>query len=316
MDRLRTMEVFTRVVELGSFTRAAAALGLPRATVTAAVQALEARLELRLLHRTTRRLSLSADGALYYEEATRLLRELAELEGGLRQARAAPKGRVRVDAPASAGRHVIAPALPGFLARYPDIQVELGCTDRPVDLLAEGVDCALRGGEVHDESLVARPLGELPVITCAAPRYLEERGRPEHPDALSAHRFVNFFSPRSGRVFEVDFARDGDARSLLAAHRVATNDADTWMALAVAGLGLIQLPCSVQVRAHLARGELVRVLPDWDAGSLALYAVFPQGRHQPARVRVFLEWLSELYRTECQTAAAFLESASPPVAAR
>ncbi len=302
MDRLRTVEVFVRVVELGSFTRAAGALGMPRASVTEAVQALEARLEVRLLHRTTRRLALTAEGALYFEEATRLLRELGELEGGLSGARQRPKGKVRADVPAAAGRHVIAPALPGFLERYPDLTVELGSTDRPVDLLGEGVDVALRGGEIHDEGLVARKLGALPVLTCAAPSYLARRGVPDSADALEAHEAIPFFSPRTGRAFAFDLARGGDERTWLGAHRAMANDADTWVALTVAGLGLAQLPCSPAVREHLRRGELVRVLPDWDAGALPLFAVFPASRNLPARVRVFVDWLAELYAAECAEA--------------
>lgn len=300
------MEVFVRVAELGSFTAAAASLRMPKASVTAAVQELEARLGVRLLHRTTRRVSLSADGAAYVEEAARILAEIVELEAGLGRAVATPRGRVRVDVPAAAGRHVIAPALPAFLARYPDLTVEIGSTDRPVDLLAEGVDCVVRGGQVHDESLIARRLGELPVLTCAAPAYLARHGLPRSPDALDGHHFVNFFSPKSGRIYEVDFTRGDDARSLRMPHRVAANDADTWLALAVAGLGLVQLPCSPAVRGHLARGELVRVLPDWSAGSLPLFVLYPRNRPLPARVRVFVEWVAEVYAEECREAAVFV----------
>ena len=313
MDRIRTVEVFIRVAELGGFTRAAQALGLPKASVTAAVQALEARLQVKLLHRTTRKAALTADGAAYLEEARRLLRELVELEASLGGAVRSPRGRLRVDVPASAGRHVVATALPELLARHPELVVELGSGDRPVDLLAEGVDCVIRGGEVHDEALVGRKLGELAVVTCAAPAYLEARGTPDHPDQLAAHTCVGFLSPRSGRVFELEFERDGDTRTVRCSHRVAANDADTWVAAAVAGLGLIQPPCSRNVRRHLERGELRRVLPDWRVPSLPMSVLWPRDRQLAARVRVFVEWAAELFAAECQASARLAATrAAPP----
>lgn len=306
MDRLAAMEVFTRVVELGSFTAAARALRLPRATATTLVQRLEAQVQVKLLHRTTRRVSLTPDGALYYEEASRLLRELSELETGLSTSSASPRGMVRLDVPAAAGRHLIAPALPVFLARYPELQVQLGCTDRPIDVLGEGVDCVIRGGDLHDDTLVARKLGALPVVTCASPAYLARRGVPASPADLQGHHFVSFFSPKTGRVFEIDFERDGVRVSLAAPHQVATNDADTWLALVIAGLGMAQAPCAAGVRPYLARGELVPVLLDWDCEALPMYVGFPRSRHLPARVRVLVDWLVELYAEECLAATAFV----------
>lgn len=303
MDRIRTMEVFIQVAELGSFTRAAEALQLPRASVTAAVQALEARLQVKLLHRTTRKAALTTDGAAYLEEARRLLRELAELEGNLGGAVRSPRGRLRVDVTANAGRHLLAPALSQFLARYPDLTVELGSGDRPVDLISEGVDCVIRGGDVVDDTLVGRQLGEMPVITCAAPDYLATHGTPKHPDELGAHVHVGFFSPRTRRVFALDFERDGEVHTLRPPHRLAANDADTWVAAAVAGLGLVQTPYSRNVRAHCERGELVRVLPEWRVASLPIAVLWPRDKHVVARVRAFVDWVTTLYAAEFRTAA-------------
>lgn len=296
MDRLDAMEVFARVAELGSFTRAADALRIPRSTVTAQVQALEARLGVKLLHRTTRRVTLTPDGASYLREARRILREVEELESGLGKAAASPRGRVRVDVPAAAGRHVIVPSLPGFFARYPDIVLELGSSDRPVDLVAEGVDCVIRGGDVFDDSLIARKLVDLPVVTCASPAYLAARGTPLTLEDLDAHVFVCFFSPRTGRTFDPEFG----SRTYRALHALAVNDADAWIAAALAGLGLVQLPAAAVVRRHLERGDLVQVLADHDAGSLPLHVLYPRSRRLPARVRVFVDWVIELYAASDQ----------------
>ncbi|MCE9670932.1 LysR family transcriptional regulator [Myxococcus stipitatus] len=314
MDRMRAMELFLRVVETGSFTAAAQALRMPRTSATTELQALEAHLGVRLLHRTTRRVSLTNDGSLYYEEVRRLLKDLAEVESSLGRSAASTRGRIRVDVPAAAGRHLIAPALPAFFARHPDIVLELGSSDRPVDLVAEGVDCVVRGGDVHDESLVGRRLAHLPVVTCAAPGYLAARGTPRTPHELEGHVFVNYFSSRTGKVFEVDWRPPGagpDARLVvrMARHLVAANDSDTWVALAVAGLGLLQTPCSAHVRACLERGELRLVMPGWRSEPLPSNILYPAARHLPARVRLFIDWLSELYTAEAQAAERFVADA-------
>ncbi|MEZ4449806.1 MAG: LysR family transcriptional regulator [Nannocystaceae bacterium] len=303
MDRLRTIEVFVRVAELGSFTRAARALGMPRASVTAAVQGLEGRLQARLLHRTTRTTVLTADGAVYLEEARRILRELDDLEAGLHGAVRSPRGRLRVDVPAAAGRHVLVPALPEFLARYPELEVELGSGDRPVDLIAEGVDCVIRGGDLHDEALISRRLGALPTITCAAPAYLEARGIPRSPDDLADHVHVGFASPRTRRIFALEFERDGELRTVLPRHHLAVNDADVWIAAAVTGLGIVQAPCGKNVRRHLERGELVRVLAEWPTPALPITVLWPRDRQVVARVRAFVDWAVEVYAVECREAA-------------
>lgn len=307
MDRLRGMEVFVRVVELGGFTRAAEALRLPKGTVTKLVQDLEAELGVRLLHRTTRRVQVTDDGAAYFEGAQRLLRDLVELDAAVTGAAARPSGRLRIDVPAAAGRHVIGPALPDFCARYPDIVVEVGSTDRPVDLLAEGVDCVIRGGLVHDESLAARKLGQYEVITCAAPAYLEAHGTPRTLDELDRHVAVNFFSAKTGRVFEFDFERGAEKRSLMLRHTVAANDADTHRELALAGLGLAQVPYTRYVDDLVRAGRLVPVLTEWSGGRMPLYAMYLRNRHPSARLRAFIDWAVALYEKKF----AGLETARP-----
>jgi LysR family transcriptional regulator, regulator for bpeEF and oprC len=297
MDKLRAMQTFALVAQLGSFTKAAHALQLPNASVSTLVAQLEAHLQTKLLARTTRRLSLTDDGAAYLERVQRLLTEVDELETQLKGAHTSPRGRLRIDVPAAAGRHVIAAALPNFFAKHPDISIDIGSSDRPVDLVMEGVDCVIRGGAVHDESLVARKLGAFKVITCAAPAYLEKHGTPGTVAQLQLHHVaVNFFSAKTGRIFALDFADDSAQNiALQLTHQVAANDADTHIALACAGLGIAQLPLTRYVRELLEQGHLVQVLSQFDAGELPLYVMYPRNRHLSARLRVFVDWVVELY---------------------
>jgi LysR family transcriptional regulator, regulator for bpeEF and oprC len=297
MDKLRAMQTFALVAELGSFTKAANALQLPNASVSTLVAQLETHLQTKLLARTTRRLSLTDDGAAYLDRVQRLLTEVDELETQLRGAHTSPRGRLRVDVPAAAGRHVIAAALPQFFAKHPDISVDMGSSDRPVDLVMEGVDCVIRGGAVHDESLVARKLGAFKVITCAAPSYLKQHGTPLTVEEVrTQHTAVNFFSAKTGKVFALDFEdAQGHDTAVQLAHRVAANDADTHIALACAGLGLAQLPLTRNVKDLLDNGSLVQVLPELKAGELPLYVMYPRNRHLSARLRAFVDWVIALY---------------------
>ncbi|MFO0296068.1 MAG: LysR family transcriptional regulator [Pseudomonadota bacterium] len=295
MDRLTAMQTFARVAELGSFTGAAKSLQLPNASVSLRVAQLEEHLGVKLLSRTTRRVSLTEDGAAYLAEAQRLLQALEDLEARTAGAVRSPRGRLRVDVPAAAGRHVLAPALPAFLMQYPEMTVELGSSDRPVDLVPEGVDCVIRGGLVHDDQLVARSLGAFEVVTCASPAYLARHGTPRSPEELSRHLAVNFFSAKTGRVFDFEFERDGRRFEIALAHRAAANDADAHVALALAGLGLAQCPRTRIIAEHIAAGRLVPVLADWSAGRLPLYVMYPRNRHLSARVRAFVDWVVELY---------------------
>lgn len=303
LDRFRAMEVFAHVVQFGSFTRAAEALHLPKARVSTLVQALEAHLGVKLLNRTTRRLHLTDDGTAYHQRAVALLQEMQDLEGELSRAVRNPAGRLRVDVPATVGRHVIAPALPAFFRQHPQMALELGSSDRPVDLIAEGVDCVIRGGLVHDDSLVARKLGHLPVLTCAAPSYLASVGTPTTLQDLDRHMFVNFFSAKTGRVFAFDFDDGRGVQQISRPHWVCANDADTYVAAGVAGMGLMQSPCNRIVREHLRAGRLRPVLPQWDAGSLTLNVLYPRSRHLSARLRAFVDWVAALYALEFAAAA-------------
>jgi DNA-binding transcriptional LysR family regulator len=300
MDRFLAMQAFIRVVDSGSFTAAAEALGMPKATLTRGVQELEAHLRTQLLNRTTRRVGVTPDGALYYERASRLLVELDEVEGSLSQQGRAPHGKLRVDMPGTIGRSMVIPALPDFYARYPDIQLELGVSDRPVDLVAERVDCVLRGGEINDPTLVARRIGEFQLIVCATPRYLKLYGTPSHPGQLNEARFpvVQYFSARTGQVIP-DTLRRGDESVEVRGHaKLAVNDGDAYLAAALADLG-VMVSATVMVEPLIASGQLVRLFPDWEMESIPLYIAFPPNRHISTRLRVFVDWVVALMgRTE------------------
>jgi LysR family transcriptional regulator, regulator for bpeEF and oprC len=295
MDRLQHLEVFVRVAETGSFTRAAGDLNLPRSTVSMHIQTLEARIGARLLHRTTRRVNLTPDGEAYYERALRLLADFEEAEGLFRAADAPPRGRLRVDVPARIGRLVVAPALPDFFARHPEIELELGSTDRAIDLIQEGVDCVVRVGGLSDSRLVARPLGALVQINVASPTYLARHGTPLTLEDLTHHRAVHYASPSTGRLDEWEVAESGErSRRIPMPGSVTVNNAETYIACCLAGLGLIQIP-AYDVQDELRAGQLVEVLPQWRAAPMPMHAVYPHRRHLSRRVQAFVEWIGSLF---------------------
>jgi LysR family transcriptional regulator for bpeEF and oprC len=288
------MQVFVQVVDAGSFTRAADVLRLPKASVTTLVQGLEAHLRVKLLNRTTRRVSVTADGAAYYERCVRILAEVEETESALSRTHTAPSGRLRVDVPATFGRRLLVPALAEFFERYPEIRLEVGCTDRPVDLLEEGVDCVVRGGEQTDSSLVARRVATYPFVTCATQAYLARYGVPSHPRDLERHRCIRYFMPKTGRIVEWDFKRDGERIVPVLDDWVALNDGDAYAAAGLAGLGIMHVP-GFMVADALADGRLTPLLEDWDADPLPIYVMYPQNRHLSAKVRAFVDWVAELF---------------------
>lgn len=293
MDRIDLLQVFVRVAETGSFTRAADRLGLPRATVSTAVQQLETRLGSRLLHRTTRRVGLTPDGEVTLERARALLADMEDMEQQFLPAHGPVSGRLKVDVPSRIARLLIAPALPGFFERFPGIELELGSSDRAVDLVLEGVDCALRVGPLASSSLVARPLGHFTLINCASPAYLARHGTPRTPADLPQYMAVNYASPTSGRAAPWEWQHDGETTTLRMRSQVAANNAETYIACALAGLGLIQIP-AYDVREHLAAGALVEVLPDARAEPLPVQLVYPHRRHLSRRMQAFAGWLEAL----------------------
>ncbi len=291
MDQLSAMRAFLRVVETGNFTRASASLNMPKATLSNLVQGLEAHLHTKLLNRTTRRVLVTPDGALYYERAARLLGELEELDGSLSSAQTLPKGRLRVEMASAVANLIIIPSLPEFHQRYPDIQLDLGVSDRPVDYVAENVDCAIRVGELTDQSLIARRIGDMHFITCASVEYLERCAVPTHPADLGKNCYVvGYFRPTTGQQMPFYFRQGTEEVEVNGRYVVAANESTTYLAAVRAGLGVAQIPLFM-VRDDLENGTLRPLLQDWQIDPMPIYLVYPPNRHLSNRLRVFADWV-------------------------
>ncbi len=294
MDHLHAMRIFARVAHLGSFTKAAEQLQLPRPTVSNAVQYLERHLKIRLLQRTTRRVALTAEGAAYYERCVRLLADLDDAETLFEEAGTSPRGVIRVDLPERFALNAVIPALPDFHANFPDLRVVMSTTDRFVDLIADGIDCAVRVGALSDTSLVARRIGEMAQMNCASRGYLARYGTPRSPDDLPEHVAVGYFSSRTGRELDWEYADmdTGAMHTVKMRSIVSVNSSQAYLACCVAGLGMIQAPRD-GLDTPLANGTLVEVLPEWNAAPLPVSVVLPHGRHLAPRVRIFVDWLAQ-----------------------
>lgn len=293
MDRIELFRIFRTVVDCASFTGAAGRLGMPRSSVSLAVQALEARVGARLLHRTTRRVAPTQDGLVLYDRSRSLIEETEELERLFRGSAGIIGGRVRVDVPGRIGRLIVVPALPDFLARYPGVDVVLGVGDRSSDLIDEGIDCVLRVGDLDPSSLVARRLGDLVFVNVASADYLARHGVPRTMADLDHHRAVLYASPSTGRVEQFEWVDGGRSRFHPMQGRVTVDNAEALIAAAVAGLGIVQVPL-YDVRAALADGGLIEVLPDHRARPMPMHLLFPSRRDRAARVQVFADWLAGL----------------------
>lgn len=297
MDRIDLFRTFARVVECASFTRAADTLGMPRSSVSAAVIELEARVGARLLHRTTRKVSPTQDGAAFYERCLRLIADVEETEGLFRQTAGQTSGKLRIDVPGRIGRLIIAPALPEFLDRHPQLDIELRVTDRTVNLVEESVDCVLRVGPLSDSGLIARKIGDLSLINVASPAYLAQHGTPSAPDDLGAHLAVNYASPSTGRVEDWEWVENGEVGMMPIRGRVTVNSAEAYIACCLAGLGLIQIP-AYDVKRHIDAGELVEVMPDHRAEPMPMALLYSHRQHLSRRLQVFADWLEALLKRE------------------
>jgi LysR family transcriptional regulator, regulator for bpeEF and oprC len=266
---------------------------LPKATTTTLIQKLEATLGVKLLNRTTRNVSVTPDGAAYYERCVAILAQVRETEELLTHQHSTPRGRLRVDVPTLMARSVFMPALSQFFARYPDIELALACSERHADLIEDGIDCAVWSGEITHSSVVARRVGFLYYATCAAPSYLAAHGQPRHPDELIHHRCINHFSPRTGKLADWVFSKnEARVQTSLRGH-IALEDENSYVAAAEAGLGIAQIPAFI-LKEAMERGTLELVLGDWFPEPSPLYVVYPQNRHLSNKVRVFVDWVAEL----------------------
>jgi LysR family transcriptional regulator for bpeEF and oprC len=297
MNKLQAMEVFVRVVDSGGFTRASEALQMPKATVTTAIRDLEKLLDVRLLNRTTRRVAVTTDGAAYYERCVAILDQVRDAEEALSTNHASVSGRLRVDVATVFARLNLIPVMQDFRERFPGIRLELGCTDRPVDLVQQGVDCALRAGDIVDQNLIARKVGTIHFITCAAPGYFAKHGRPTHPRELAEHICLNYFSTTTGRTFDWDFEKDGELIKLPLAGPLAVNDSSVYLDACLAGLGIGQLSSNTS-RKYIESGELEIVLGNWLSAPMPIHIVYPLNRNLSNKVRVFVEWIAELFEQD------------------
>lgn len=296
MDRLQAMQVFRRIVELGGFGKAADDLNLLRATVSLLIQQLEAHLGVQLLQRTTRQVRATLDGEAYYQRCGQLLDDLDDLEGSLSAQRSQPRGTLRVDMPIAFGCHWILPRLADFYRRYPALQLDIGFHDRQVHLQREGVDCAIRAGNITDQALVARPIVRLHQLTCASPDYLARSGTPRQLEDLATHRAISFASG-NGRYFPFEFEVAGQVREMQMPGELTVNNADAYVSACEAGFGLIQVP-RYHVQQPLVEGRLVQVLSDYAVPLWPISAVYPPHRQLSPRVRVFIDWVIEVLHGE------------------
>lgn len=294
VDKLLAMEVFARVVETGGITHAADSLNIPKATATTLIQKLEASLGVKLLNRTTRRMSVTPDGAAYYERCVAILAQVRETEELLTHQHTTPRGRLRVEVPTLIARLVIVPALPTFFARYPDIELTLISSERRADLIEEDIDCAIWSGEIDEPNYVTRRVGFLWFATCAAPSYLAQHGQPRHPDDLAQHRCINHFSSHNGKVADWIFSKNGTRIQAALQGNIALEDDNSYVAAAEAGLGIARIPAFVLKEAMENGNRLELVLGDWFPEPAPLYVVYPQNRHLSGKIRVFVDWIVQL----------------------
>ena len=289
MDTLKSMRLFVRVAQSKSFKKTADEHHLPAATITLAVQELERELGVRLLHRTTRNVSLTSDGERLLP---RILHLIDEWENLNQHQSDAIKGLVRIDVPTRMARRLIIPQLPELLSIHPELQIEIRSTDRAVDLVAEGIDVAIRVGELTDSSLIAKSLGSLDIINCASPAYINAYGLPKDLADLDNHLMIQYSSPTTGKAFEWAYQKDGEMLERPMATRVTVNSAETYIASAIAGLGIIQVP-AYDVRTELKENLLIEILSELRPANMPVHAIYTHRTPAPKIYRV-IEWIQSL----------------------
>lgn len=290
MELLQSMRLFARLAELGSFTKAAESLQIGRPQVTRAIKELETTLGVRLFHRTTRQVKLTAEGELFYERVKEILGSISTATSLFDRTGSTLGGRLRIDIPTAFAQVEFMHSLRGFAADFPGIDLILGVTDRTVDLVGEGVDCALRIGELPDSTLIARPIGLATMVTCAAAHYLQDHGVPVTLEDLAAHKGVNFVSGQNNRTLPWHFSLAGQDRSYLSPGAIAVTESHAYVQCGVAGFGIIQAP-GIAVSQYLASGALVEILRANRPPPRPVSVLYPSRTHLAPQVQVFLEWL-------------------------
>lgn len=290
---MESLRVFCRVVELNSFSRAADQLEMSNASITNHVASLESHFGVRLLNRTTRKLSLTDDGRSCYESAQRLLGEMKELEEILQGAKQKPTGMLRVDVPTAIGRIYIAPALSRFTAKYPEMSIMMNVTDRVVDAVEERVDVVIRLGKLKDSNMVARTIHQPRFVCCATPDFLARHGTPKTPDDLAHYPCLGFIQPNTGQLVPWTFAQGDQQITYTPKATISINHADSLIHTALSGAGIIQL-LSLSLNPPIAAGLLKPILEDWSTAGPPVSVMYPQNRHLSPKVRVFVDFVAEL----------------------
>jgi DNA-binding transcriptional LysR family regulator len=296
---LELMTIFVKVVELRSFTKAADALQLHRPAVSKSIQQLEVDLGVKLLHRTTRSLSVTAEGDEIYQRAKALLGDVNEMMASVSPTQP-PRGRLRIDAPLALTHTILIPSLNEFQALYPQIEIVLTASDRLTDMVSEGVDCVIRLGELVDSSFISRRVGTVRMATCAAPAYLEKYGTPLTPDDLVHHNAIHFFSEHSREVMEWKFVMDGKVISRRPGSSMLVNNSDVLLSCGLAGLGMLHA-LQTALDPHIQSGELREVLTDYATVTKPVSILFPDRRYLSPKVRVFIDWFSKVFAAKFQS---------------
>ncbi len=290
------MRSFVRVADAGSFVSAAGLLDIPKSTVTRHIQALEQELGVKLLNRTSRTLNLTEQGRIYYQGALGLLENLDILDSNVQMSAMQPRGKVRVELPNALAYCLVIPALPDFLACYPDIQLELSVGNRTVNLIEQNIDCVIRIGELYNDSLIARYLGDFAQVTCASRSYIDRAGQPAHPaDLAMGHTLVQIVSPRTGQMVVNELYRDGQVERIGAQWQFAVNDSMAARTAALNGLGVVTT-YRFLVEEYLSNGQMVELFSDWSNKRIPIHIAWPENRQLPSKVRIFIEWARNLFR--------------------
>ena len=293
MNTLESMQVFVRVAEQASFTKAADGLGMLKATVSQAVQQLENSLGTRLLHRTTRKVQLTLDGQAYYDRCKELLGDFENVQAMFQRTGEAVRGRLRVDLPSRIARAYVIPRLPEFLKAHPQIEFELSTTDRLVDVVQEGFDCVLRIGTPRDPQVIARPLGELKFLNCASADYIRRRGTPKTLEDLAHHDLIHYVTTLGSKSDGFEYPEGEGFKLLPMKGPIVVNSSDAYHAACLAGLGIVQAP-EIGMREDIARGEVVEILPQLQPAPMPASLLYAHRRNLPKRVRTFMDWVAEV----------------------